>query len=200
MPVKTRLLKNLLNEVTKKYDELLEEKERIFEKTYEMSITDSLTGLYNRNYVLERLNQELARNLREKNSFSVIIFDLDNFKKINDKYGHLKGDEVLKKVSNIIKNSFREYDIIGRMGGDEFLAIVFENKKNLKSKLNIIREKIESIFPKEDLSVSYGIISIPDDIKDLLNNSLDLEKLMKNIILKADILMYKDKQTRKKGR
>lgn len=200
MPVKTRLLKNLLDEVTKKYDELLEEKERIFEKTYEMSITDSLTGLYNRNYVLERLKQELARNLREKNSFSVIIFDLDNFKKINDKYGHLKGDEVLKKVSNIIKNSFREYDIIGRIGGDEFLAIVFGNKENLKSKLNIIREKIESIFPKEDLSVSYGIINIPDDIKDLLNNSLDLEKLMKNIILKADTLMYKDKQTRKKGR
>jgi diguanylate cyclase (GGDEF)-like protein len=127
--IKIKLLRNLLEEVTKKYDYLLSEKEKILQETYKISITDELTELYNRHYAMERLNQELERSLREKTSITLIMFDLDSFKNINDKYGHSKGDEILKKVGKILKNSFRKYDIVSRMGGDEFLAIITSKRK-----------------------------------------------------------------------
>jgi diguanylate cyclase (GGDEF)-like protein len=198
--IKTKLLKNLLEEVTKKYDYLLSEKEKILQETYKISITDGLTGLYNRHYAMERLNQELERSLREKTPITLIMFDLDNFKNINDKYGHFKGDEILKKVGKILKNSFRKYDIVSRMGGDEFLAIVFQDKSYIEDKLKEIRKQIESLFPQENLSVSFGVAIFPDDLGNLSSYNNDLELLKKKIIEIADNRMYQNKRERKKTR
>ncbi|WP_297890121.1 GGDEF domain-containing protein [Sulfurihydrogenibium sp.] len=197
--IKITLLKNLLEEVTKKYDYFISQRERVLEETYKMSITDELTQLYNRHYALEQLKREVERVKREENPFTLVMFDLDNFKPINDKYGHIKGDEVLKNVGNILKKSFRSYDLVARLGGDEFIAIIFEKEKSdVEKRLQKIREEIENIIPQENLSVSYGILQIPDDIKDILEKlEEDSDSIIKEILNKVDFIMYTNKKKRK---
>lgn len=193
--VKITILKNLLEEVTRKYDYFLLQREKLLEKTYKLSITDELTGLYNRYYVLDRLENEIERAQREKTSFSVIMLDLDNFKRINDKYGHLKGDEVLKKVADILKKHFRSYDVVARFGGDEFLVLILssESKNKIKKRLIDIRREIEKIFPEGNLSVSFGIVTFPSDFKGLKNK----DEIVRVLISTVDSVMYKDKKKRK---
>jgi len=84
---------------------------------------DSLTGLWNRAAILEILHRELARSEREKTPVAAIVADLDHFKKINDTYGHLAGDAVLREVTRRIAGSMRPYDAVGRYGGEEFLIV-----------------------------------------------------------------------------
>lgn len=107
----------------KKVKEELEEKNK---KLNELILMDSLTGLYNHNYIYQRLEEEIEKSERYKKNLAVIMFDIDDFKKINDNYGHIKGDEILKKVAEYLKNSFRRVDIVGRYGGEEFMIILPE--------------------------------------------------------------------------
>ncbi len=193
--IKITLLKNLLDEITKKYDYFISLQERILEETYEKAIKDHLTGIYNRYYVLDEFKKEIERTLREDTSFTIVSFDLDNFKPINDKYGHLKGDEVLKKVAEILKNSFRSYDIVGRLGGDEFIAIVFGDH-DIEERLQKIRKEIENILPEENLSISYGILKIPTDIKEILEDNRKKD-ILKYALDKVDRVLYEDKKVRK---
>lgn len=90
----------------------------------ELSITDELTSLYNRRYLPEILENEYSSFKRYGAPLSVAIFDIDRFKGINDTYGHLTGDEVLKTTSGILKQTTRDADTIGRYGGEEFLLIM----------------------------------------------------------------------------
>jgi two-component system cell cycle response regulator len=85
---------------------------------------DSLTGMANRALVLQAFEQEYARQSREGGSFGVIMADIDHFKSVNDSYGHLGGDEVLREVTRRMKASVRPYDTVGRYGGEEFLIVV----------------------------------------------------------------------------
>jgi two-component system cell cycle response regulator len=85
---------------------------------------DSLTGLFNRAAILETLEREVIRSNREKQPISVIMADLDHFKDINDTYGHLAGDAVLREIAQRMLASFRAYDVVGRYGGEEFLAVI----------------------------------------------------------------------------
>lgn len=84
---------------------------------------DSLTGLYNRGAILDSLKREMCRREREQSALGICIVDLDRFKSVNDSYGHLAGDEVLKHVARCMENSVRPYDSVGRFGGEEFLVI-----------------------------------------------------------------------------
>ena len=86
--------------------------------------TDDLTGLYNRRHIMEHLAYEMLRLQRKGSPFSVILFDIDHFKKINDKYGHICGDYVLRCISLIAKEVLRNMDIIARIGGEEFLILL----------------------------------------------------------------------------
>jgi diguanylate cyclase (GGDEF)-like protein len=99
----------------------LEEKNKILQ---EISITDGLTGLYNRRFIMKNMLDHIEKATRYQYIFSIIIFDLDNFKEINDTYGHLVGDEVLQRISLELKNNLRKTDIIGRYGGEEFIVIL----------------------------------------------------------------------------
>ncbi len=100
------------------------ERQKLIDKIYTLSLTDDLTGLYNRRafFMLAERYHKLAE--RENNKLLLFFIDLDNMKKINDTYGHLQGDTVLKTIGDILKNTFRESDIIARIGGDEFVILM----------------------------------------------------------------------------
>jgi diguanylate cyclase (GGDEF)-like protein len=135
-----RLKSNLRNYVMMKE---LERKNRSLEK---MAVTDSLTGLYNHNYIFELLFSEVERTDRYKNDLSIIMLDIDYFKSINDTYGHLEGDNVLKRIASVIKSNLRKTDMVGRYGGEEFLIVLTEtNCKKAKSVAEKIRKSVENI-------------------------------------------------------
>jgi len=90
----------------------------------ELASHDTLTGLWNRGEIFRLLDKELERSLREKYSVTVVMADLDHFKRINDTYGHLAGDSVLRHIADRLRISLRQYDTIGRYGGEEFLIVV----------------------------------------------------------------------------
>jgi diguanylate cyclase (GGDEF)-like protein len=96
----------------------------------EMSIRDELTGVYNRRHLMELLEHEYHRISRGGARFSVAMLDIDHFKSVNDTYGHLTGDEVLRTVSDVIANSLRSADFCGRYGGEEFLLVMTQTNIN----------------------------------------------------------------------
>ena len=159
--IKIKILQNMLEEVTNKYDYFISQKDEVLKKTFEKATKDSLTHFYNREYMNDYLKKLYHKAKRENFQFLLVFLDLDNFKNVNDTSGHEKGDEVLKQVSEIIKNSFREYDTFVRYGGDEFIIII-ELKKNYSSKeitnlLNKLKERIENRFKEYNLSISFGM-------------------------------------------
>lgn len=91
---------------------------------YHSSVTDPLTGLYHCGYARERINEEIARCRRDGSSFSIIFIDLDHFKEVNDRYGHLIGDDVLRHVAAVLQAAVRKGDTLSRYGGDEFLLLL----------------------------------------------------------------------------
>jgi diguanylate cyclase (GGDEF)-like protein len=94
------------------------------DKLYEMAVLDSVTNMFNRRYIIERLNEEIARCERHGSPLTVLALDLDRFKQINDEYGHAVGDYVLRTFGEQLKRATRGSDIAARYGGDEFLAIL----------------------------------------------------------------------------
>jgi diguanylate cyclase (GGDEF)-like protein len=100
------------------------ELEQLNKKLWVMSHTDELTGYFNRRYIQSRLDEEIARSVRYKTPLSIVLVDLDHFKRINDTYGHLAGDRALQAVAHLIRSALRDSDLIGRFGGEEFLLIL----------------------------------------------------------------------------
>ena len=180
----------MLDEVTKKYDEFIAMQQDRIDQTFKKAIVDPLTGLYNRLYFLEVTKKSFKRAKRKDENIILVFLDLDNFKYVNDNYGHEKGDEILKEVAKTLKNMFREYDMIVRYGGDEFVIFAemsINDIANIDDLLKSFKNRIEKKFKKYILSVSYGIAVFPfdaDNIKDLLNI--------------ADERMYKQKKQKKK--
>ena len=106
---------------------------------------DVLTGLYSRRFIMEKLNREIARSQRTGSSFAVAICDIDHFKKINDSYGHQAGDIVMREFGKILEGNIREYDSVGRIGGEEFLMITpLKNEEDEISLFERVRSKVEN--------------------------------------------------------
>lgn len=132
---------------------------------------DGLTGLYNHLFIKERLQQELYRAERYGHPLSVLMIDLDDFKKLNDKYGHVTGDSVLKTVARLIVEIIRHADVPARYGGEEFLIILPEtDKENAVHVAERIRQRVEACLfdanPSKEktlrLTVSLGVCTYPD--------------------------------------
>src|SRR5262249_31623832 len=96
------------------------------EEIYRLTTVDGLTQVYNKRYFLETLERELSRSHRYRRELSLIIFDIDEFKRINDSYGHLAGDYVLKQLASIVKQNIRREDLLARFGGEEFTIVLPE--------------------------------------------------------------------------
>ena len=111
----------------------------------EISARDSLTGLYNRWYVMEKIDSEMNRALRHGSPMSVLMLDLDHFKTVNDSFGHSVGDSVLKVVGQVLRDSCRVYDVAGRYGGEEFCVILPDTRViNTRIVAERIRSRLES--------------------------------------------------------
>lgn len=150
-----------------------------------LSQIDSLSGLYNRRFMIQKLEEEILKYKRYKTSFSVLLIDIDFFKKINDSYGHDKGDFVIKKISTLMEQNTRNSDITARWGGEEFLILA--PNCNLNSALmlaNNLKELIEKddFKIKESVTISIGVSTFNENLK------------QENLLKLADNALYKAKQ------
>ena len=107
----------------------------------EVSTRDTLTGLYNRWFVLEKIDSEINRALRHGSPMSLLMLDIDHFKRINDTWGHSAGDEVLKAIGKLLKESCRVYDVPGRYGGEEFCILLPET---IPGNTTVVAERIRA--------------------------------------------------------
>ena len=122
------------------------EKIELFKEVKALSVHDGLTSLYTHLFIATKLTDEVARSARYGSNLSIILFDLDNFKDVNDTYGHLAGDSILKEASRILKGSLRSLDSVGRYGGEEFLVILPETDGDSAKVIGErLRRKIEEM-------------------------------------------------------
>lgn len=168
---------------------------RLVQKLDLSAHTDFLTGLWNRRYFYLRLSEAEARATRKQEQLCIAMIDIDNFKAINDRYGHVAGDRLLSDLATIFRNNVRSTEIVTRWGGDEFSVIFFGvSLMEAYEFMEQIRQKVEARFNSSyGLAISAGIISLePDrDLKDLLvltDQALYKAKEQKNsVIMITDI-------------
>lgn len=150
----------------------------MYSQTRYLSLTDALTGLYNRRHFNAELEREFMRSKRYGGNLCIAIIDIDFFKKINDTYGHLCGDYVLKEVAYLILENFRKTDMVFRYGGEEFVVIMPETSlENSLIPLERLRKTIENnnfIFKGEKIKVTISIgaeTNHTESTEEFLNNA-----------------------------
>jgi diguanylate cyclase (GGDEF)-like protein len=127
----------------------------------EVSSRDTLTGLYNRWYVIEKIDSELNRAMRHGSPMSLLMLDIDHFKRINDTWGHPAGDEVLRAVGKLLRESCRIYDVPGRYGGEEFCIVLPETKPG---NTTVVAERIRQRLESTALSYGDGSVAVTASI------------------------------------
>lgn len=158
-------------------------------RLYEISVLDGLTNVYNRRYLEQRLVEEVAYSKRYRKPLSILLLDIDFFKKLNDSYGHQAGDRVLKDVSARLSLALREYDIVARYGGEEFAVVL---PTTPKSRAMVIAERLRRSISDEpfqfqehtiECTISLGAASLPEDGED-----------MDSLVAAADRALYEAKE------
>lgn len=163
--------------------------ERANTQLSQVSRTDGLTQLNNRRYWEERAEQEYNRNIRSKNPCSMVMFDIDHFKRINDGYGHLAGDEVIRQTAATLTATMRNTDIAGRYGGEEFVVMLVDtNIENAHIFCERLRKNIEALNIKwEDETIKYTVsLGVCELYKDFSDYKAWLEQ--------ADLALYRSKE------
>ena len=184
-----RLLKEKdgISEIQIVMDEITEKKE-MEEKLHHLSITDELTGAYNRRYMKERIEEEIRRGENTEIRFTIIMLDIDNFKNVNDNHGHGAGDSVLELFTQGIKKEIRKADILARWGGEEFMVLLYntsiQNTANLAELMRIRLSQIE-ILNVGSVTASFGIAQYH------VGDTID------TLVKRADEMMY---QAKKEGK
>ena len=140
-----------------------------------LSFGDPLTGAYNRRYFLARLEEEINRHRRSRQPFALVLFDIDNFKLINDLHGHVAGDSVLATVSHLLRGQSRGFTVLARLGGDEFGALLVDTgKESALEYAERIRSVVEAYpFAHGPVTMSGGVAGVPEDnVGDLTSDRL----------------------------
>jgi len=167
------------------------ERTMLYEKAQKDSMFDELTKLYTRRYFRESCCQEFSKAERYGTNFSIIMIDIDHFKCFNDMYGHLTGDEVLRKLASVLRSSVRKGDVISRYGGEEFIILLPETEKE---EATLVAEKLRGLVEKglilecegrniEKITITAGVASYPGD-----------GKTIDEVIGAADRFLYRGKE------
>ncbi|MBI3398721.1 MAG: diguanylate cyclase [Deltaproteobacteria bacterium] len=168
------------------------ENARLYKETKLMAITDGLTGLYNHRFFIQKVEEEVKRALRYNHPLSLIMMDIDYFKRYNDTHGHQMGDALLRIMAGLLKTNLRNTDMAARYGGEEFAVLLTEtDKQGAVVMAERIRKTVEEyIFPHEesqpggDLTISLGVASLNVDAKDA-----------DGFVKRADDALYRAKET-----
>lgn len=184
-------LKRAIDEQKSELELINKELERKNRELYKLTIFDDLTNTYSRAHLYNLLENEFSRSQRHNIDFSVLIIDIDHFKKFNDTYGHLIGDSILKDTARVISETIRKEDIIGRIGGEEFAVILPHMSL---SEAHTVAEKIKSKV-EENCLINNGVnlsVTISIGITDNISNVIECSK---DLINQADIALYKAKNS-----
>ncbi|MBI5480526.1 MAG: diguanylate cyclase [Deltaproteobacteria bacterium] len=160
------------------------------EEIYRLTTIDGLTQIFNKRYFMEMLEREISRAHRYRRALCLIIFDIDHFKVVNDTYGHLAGDHVLRHLAGAVKNNIRREDMLARYGGEEFAIILPEvditGARHIADKIRKLVEGTRFRFEETDIpvTISLGIAACGDDLQD-----------PSEFIKAADEKLYEAKQT-----
>ena len=160
----------------------------------EMAMRDTMTGLFNRNFIEQRLPAEISGSINQKSTFSLLMADLDDFKMVNDTFGHVAADEVLKRFAKVLLQAVRDKDDwAARYGGDEFLLFLrgMDKEDSLQ-----IAERIRSSFEKEEFSFGKDLLRVTVSIGVHEYSSVAINNA-REIIMEADKKLYEAKQTGK---
>ena len=163
-----------------------------------MAITDSLTGCYNRRYLMQQLEHEIMTNIRYNIPFAIFLFDIDLFKSINDVYGHLVGDEVIKNTADTVRRCLRRTDIVARYGGEEFTVYLpHTNRAQALMLAERIREAVSAseVSTGKDgqtirVTISMGVLAVEESDPDRLD---DVKEYLRELFSKADAALYQAK-------
>jgi two-component system cell cycle response regulator len=166
------------------FDQLKRERKRLIE----LATKDSLTTLYNRHFLLETAQRKLAEAHRHKFKLSLMVLDVDYFKRINDEFGHDGGDHVLKSIAEVLKNQFREEDLVARVGGEEFVVMLsHSDQKNSFERAEQLRKNIEDLNALgKKITVSIGLTTLD------LGNS---KETFDDLFTRADKALYESKNS-----
>ncbi|MCI0506594.1 MAG: diguanylate cyclase [Gammaproteobacteria bacterium] len=167
-----------------------EELQRINEEFRKMSVTDSLTGLHNRRHFEELMKTELEMSLRHGDVSSVLVIDIDHFKKINDRYGHPGGDAVLKQIAGKLKANLRKTDILCRVGGEEFVALC---KRADRTAALAIGEKMRRDIESTAMRFGDEKINVTISVGIATTNELNVSQGAEELYRQADAAVYHSK-------
>jgi|LGVE01.1.fsa_nt_gb diguanylate cyclase (GGDEF)-like protein len=173
------IMNDLMLDIIQKNSDLNRQLEVQLEEIKRLSITDQLTNIYNRRKFIEVLETEINRFKRNNQPFSIIMFDIDHFKLVNDTYGHDVGDDVLKELSSLVKSRLRISDTFSRWGGEEFMILASGTDSE---GVNILAEDVRQLIeaydfsPVPKLTCSFGVITCYDKkLCDLTSLSKDVD-------------------------
>ncbi|QMV44932.1 diguanylate cyclase [Cohnella cholangitidis] len=172
-----------------------EELFRVNQKLEQMAVTDGLTGCFNRRYLMQQLEHEVLLNMRYQIPFAIFLFDIDHFKQINDKYGHLVGDEVIRSTADIVRSKLRRTDILARYGGEEFTIYLPHTNRE---QAELLAERImlavgdnwvDTGSEKVHVTISMGVLS--ESSEELRFE--DPKEYLREVFSSADSALYKAK-------
>lgn len=174
----------IIRRLMREYNERINELHETQDKLRKLTITDELTGIFNRRHIIQEINTKLDQD--DLLPFSLIMLDIDDFKTINDQYGHTIGDEVIRGVGKFLEDSVRTIDVVGRIGGEEFMVILVDTTTECaKERADFIRREIANLkwsVPDLKVTISGGLYT--------RGGHDDLEKLLE----KVDHYLYKAKE------
>jgi diguanylate cyclase (GGDEF)-like protein/PAS domain S-box-containing protein len=165
-------------------------RKRTEEKLQILAITDPLTGIFNRRYFFDLAEREFQRTVRSGEPISVILIDVDRFKRVNDTYGHGVGDEVLQTMTHICRNSIRSYDVMARYGGEEFVILLPKTGSEEaiqvaeRLRMNVAEGAMSKESPAGTITISLGVASLDQ------STGLKFDQLLD----RADVALYAAKR------